>query len=497
MGVSLTLKNLDKIFHSAKHRTYVVNDISIALAAEKEDFNNKIITRYTNDDLLSNLASCENGCTVGEHHKGEICQECHTPVVDSTDRELQPIVWMRAPHGVRSLINPIFWNMISDFFARGNFDVLRYIADPNYHPVLRTPGVMDAVKSVIPHRGYNYFLENFQQIIEKLMELKVYRTPQKRKLAAELIDLMRTYPDDEAGHSYLFPQYLPFPNKSLLVIEKNNTGTYTDTTVPGAVDAIRTMTGIDLPEMNFTVRLKENRTIKSICQMDEFLIDWDSKSLAGKPGVLRKHTYGTRSDFCFRAVISSISDAHDYDGIYVSWGIAVSVLEIHIAAKLFMMGWTSNRIKGFLAEYALKYNELLARLMDELIEECPYKGIPVILGRNPSLCRGSTQQLFITKIQHDVRVPTICLSVLVLRSLNADFDGDNVNVSLALDHRTARDQRALAPHMSTFDLDEPRHISPSLSLPKPVVSSIAEWMHGEEGPLTPEQERQMAAIPDA
>jgi hypothetical protein len=105
--------------------------------------------------------------------------------------------------------------------------------------------------------------------------------------------------------------------------------------------------------------------------------------------------------------------------------------------------------------------------------------------------------LYITKVKHDPRIPTISLSVLVLKSYNADFDGDQVNCSLSLDHRTVMDQMALAPHMSTFDLDEPRHLSSSLSLTKPAVSTIAEWMHDEEGPLTPEQELAMSTIPEA
>lgn len=66
-----------------------------------------------------------------------------------------------------------------------------------------------------------------------------------------------------------------------------------------------------------------------------------------------------------------------------------------------------------------------------------------------------------------------------------------------LDNRTARDLRELAPHKSTFDMDEPFGISSSLSMTKPVVSTIAEWMHSDEGPLTEEEARRMEAIPEA
>lgn len=491
MGVSLILADLDSAYRNSPYATHVVNEISVALASEKDDFNRKIYTKFSGDDLLSNLPTCSCGATTGEHNKNEICPECLTPVVDPAIQELQPIVWMRAPNGVRSLINPLFWTMISDFFSRSNFDVLRWIADTNYHPVARVPAVMDAVKAVIPERGYNYFIDNFFWIIEQLMELKVYRTPPKRKVAADLMELMRRY------RHCLFPQYVPFPNKALIVIERSNVGTYIDTTISGVVDTIRTMTGIDLPENNFAVRTKENRTIKSICQYSEFHQEWDSKSLAGKPGVLRKHVYGSRSDYSFRAVIDSISDAHRYDDIYISWGIAVSVFELHLANKLDKMGWLANDIVAHLDEHAMKFDPLLARLFDELLAEAPGGRIPVILGRNPSLQRGSTQQLFISRVKHDVQIPTISLSVLVLRSFNADFDGDQVNVSLALDNRTARDQRALAPHMSTLDLDEPYHISSSLAFPKPVVSSMAEWMADCDEPLTQDQIRMMDSLPDA
>lgn len=42
------------------------------------------------------------------------------------------------------------------------------------------------------------------------------------------------------------------------------------------------------------------------------------------------------------------------------------------------------------------------------------------------------------------------------------------------------DLRHLAPHKSTFDLNEPRIVSGSLAMPKPVVASISNWLHSTE-----------------
>jgi hypothetical protein len=104
--------------------------------------------------------------------------------------------------------------------------------------------------------------------------------------------------------------------------------------------------------------------------------------------VYRKQVFAARSEFSFRAVIVSITDQHDYECVKVPWPIAVTFLEYHITNKLIKRGMSPNAIKEHLYTHAHRYSALLAEVMDELIKESPYKGIPIILGRNPSLKRG-------------------------------------------------------------------------------------------------------------
>ena len=60
--------------------------------------------------------------------------------------------------------------------------------------------------------------------------------------------------------------------------------------------------------------------------------------------------------------------------------------------------------------------------MKELIAESPYKGLPCCFNRNPTLLRGSIQQLYITKIKSDdINDNTISLSVMILASYNAEI----------------------------------------------------------------------------
>ncbi len=493
MGVALELVNYDDLFFNrSRQEPVIINDFAETSEEDKAAFNRMIYTKYSTDDLLSNLPQCECGNLCGEHLVGVVCNNCHAAVSSPLEQELEPIVWMRAPKGVKKLINPVVWTMLNNKFKRSGFEIIRWICDTTYKPVaLRVPAVMDAVQA-IPNleRGYNNFIDKFDSIIDSLFELRVFKPP--RGKIDPLQQLLRTHRD------CVFSDYLPLPNRSLLVIEESNVGTYVDPIVTGAVDAIRTMTSIDSPLSSHSIRTKENRTVKTIAQLAEFYDGLYRLTLAKKEGIFRKHVFGGRANFSFRAVISSLTDAHQYDELHIPWGIGVSVLRMHLLNKLIRRGYGVNDAIAFLNEHSQKYHPLLDELFKLLIAESPYKGIPVIFQRNPSLERGSAQAMFITQVKTDPSIPTISLSILSVVGFNADFDGDQLNGTLSLDLMTAEALQRLAPHMSTFDLNEPRRVSKNLSMPKPVVSSISSWVHDPNGEvIDPEKLARMMALPTA
>ena len=58
------------------------------------------------------------------------------------------------------------------------------------------------------------------------------------------------------------------------------------------------------------------------------------------------------------------------------------------------------------------------------------------------------------------------------------FDGDEMNLELHLDRKEYEDFKRLAPHLNVADTHAPFTISKSVALPKPLVSTMANWMHG-------------------
>jgi hypothetical protein len=496
----MRIRDQDEVFkHYLSKDPIVINDLSNVTETDRERNDGLIFTKYDliNSDLLSNIPSCECGCTIGADKLGDafippvVCNICNTPVRALHDGDLEPLIWVRAPEGVDALMNPIIWTMLSDQkgFEKGSFDVMRWICDTTYRPQgIKEPPVIDILRSEQIPRGYNNFVRNFDDIMHFMFNLKYYRKkldPLKQLIAE--------------NRDRIFSKHLPLPNRSILVLEETSMGTYVDATAPVAVNAIRLMVGIDHPLSIFSERVKENRTIKMLSENSMFYDEYWRNVLAKKEGTFRKHVYGTRSHFSFRAVISSLTEWHRYDEVHIPWGIGIASLELHLKKLLMREGMTPWEAEEFISAHTSKYHPKLDAMFQELIARAPSgRGICITLQRNPSLGRASCQTVYVTKVKPQVEIPTISMSILIVKGFNADFDGDQLNCTLALDMTIEEDLARLAPHQSVFDMNAPRTVSKNLSMPNTAISTISNWMGWDQPEeADPEVLRRMALIPEA
>jgi hypothetical protein len=428
MGVFMRIRDQDEVFNQyLSKEPIIINDLSNITEEDREKNDGLIFTKYDliNSDLLSNIPSCECGRQMGADKLGDnfiapvVCDVCQTPVRALHDGDLEPLIWVRSPKGVlenvpdgKGLMNPIIWTMFSDQkgFEKGSFDVIRWIADTTYRPQgVKEPPVIDVLRSEQVPRGYVSFVQNFDEIMEFMFNLKYYRKrldPLKRLIAE--------------NRDRIFSKYLPVPNRSILVLEETSMGTYVDATVPVAVNAIRLMVGIDHPLSVHSERVRENRTIKMLAEKSLFYDEYWRNVLAKKEGTFRKHVYGTRSHFSFRAVISSSTDWHRYDAVSIPWGIGIAAFELHLKKLLLREGMTPFEADAFLAEHTQKYHPKLDAMFQDLIARAPSgKGICITLQRNPSLGRASCQTVYVTEVKSDVNIPTISMSILIVKGFNA------------------------------------------------------------------------------
>jgi len=414
MPVFHKLVDYTEMFDRLQEPPIVINDLPNITEEDRAAIDELIMTRYSSD-MLSVLPSCRCGKTKGEYAIGVNCEYCNTPVKSKVEQDIEPLVWFRRPLGVAQLINPSVYIMLRNRFKVSGFEVIDWLLDTTHYSVRKVPEVCNIITSLGIQRGYNYFVENFDQIIDTLFSLKQYKLRGNKK--DELHELV------QRDRQIIFSDYIPLPNKSLFIVENTSTGKYVDETISGAKDAINMLISIDRRFAASPVRIRENRTAKALSRLTKFYEKFTAENISPKSGLIRRHIIGSRSHFCFRAVITSITRPHKYNHVEIPWSIGVTVFRDHLLSKLMRIGFSHNAGVSLMVDHVNRYHPLLDKLLKELIDEAPNGSIAVTAQRNPSLHQGSMQLMYIERVKTDPNDLSIGLPILSVRPFNADFDG--------------------------------------------------------------------------
>lgn len=420
MGVCARLISFDRLFSLQTTEPIIVNHFNINTQIDKERLNALIYTHYEGDSL-NVVPSCEGGELKGEYNVGIRCEVCGTVVQSVTERPLESVLWIEPPHGVAAFINPEMWTILSSALTHTGVNLLEWICNPTSVLPATIPIAARKLQTLLPERGINYFYANFDKLMQMLFDNGLVKGDYQQR--QDLYNLI------VKSREAVFAHRLPIPSKLGFITEKTVTSTYADLTMLPAVDAIRTISATVNSPTPLSLKVLQARAVKANMLLAQYHQDFMTHTLSTKGGWYRKHVYGSRLHFTFRAVISSLSDNHAYDELHLPWSMSVMAWKIHLTSKLMSRGFTPNECTKFLHEHALTYHPLLDELFQELINESPHKVsdgrpcLPIILNRNPTLMRGSIQALGVTKIKIDPDINSISMSVLCLVAPNADFDG--------------------------------------------------------------------------
>lgn len=382
MPIIQGLVNHDEIFARLQEPPIFINNQAHSSELERARVHEMVMSRYSTD-MVSLLPSCRVGCTKGQGSFKKKCDICGTVVKSHVEADIEPSLWFKQPEGVEKLINPMVLMMLIKRFTRSNYSLIHWLIDPNYSPTVKVIPAVTRLKEQGFPQGYNNFVQNFDTIMEFLFNIKPFALPRGRTdWLKELI---------KQNRDCVFSQYLPLPNKSILIIKKSTSTTYIDPIVGQAANAILTMVSIDKDYQDQKPKFKENRTAKALLKHAEFLSEYISKYWAGKPGQFRKNMMGTRINFGFRAVISSVTNNHRHDDLLLPWGIGLAAWRHHLVAKLKTMGMSTNKAVGYIMSHIEKYDPLLDRLLQDMcdssVRQCKFtgelrKGLAVCLQRN-------------------------------------------------------------------------------------------------------------------
>lgn len=436
MGFHLKLVDFDTMFRQSVRPPVILNDHDITTKEGKEALNAILRVRYEGDTMNS-VPRCACGKVTGRANLPIVCDVCNTKPVASTDQPLEPSVWMAPLEGCVGFVNPTAWIILEKALTDNGTSMIEWMCSPTFTPAgeprARMKRLMVLYEEKSFQRGINYFIENFDVIFKALLEygLVYNNKPAMTQMLSQFVAKFR--------HA-LFPHYLPMPSRLVFITEDTVTGRYADIGMTPALDAARTISEYSRAKIPFSLKVREARMVKCITLLSEFYQTTVTTTLGRKEGMERKHVFGSRLHLSARAVITSISNNHIYDEIYLPWSLSALLFQTFLTSKLLHRGYTPNEAKAFIYENCLRHHPLMEELFNELIAEGfgdpptwaeedfgrkMIGGIPVALNRNPSLQRGSIQTLRVTKVKNDVRDNSISVSVLILTGFNADSIGFN------------------------------------------------------------------------
>lgn len=468
MAVTAEYNNLDSYFRNTTGDKIIINDLNYFNMNDIDMVNNTLLTIY-DSDAISTVPSCDCGNFKSRYLLGQICSECGTICKDPFQKT-DPLLWMKTLNNSIPFINPMFWLMVRVLIHRKH-DYLRYLSDPKYNPPVKLPVHIAGLKEELNNvRTYTNTINNIGTILKYLRNHAKYKEQDKQDSINQMLYIWENHRED------LFSQYLPIVNKQLFVMTNTNKGKFTNLAIADVIDAV--MLWIKTCSIdNITNKKGEVITASVVSKLANLYKEYLKKYVAGKPGGLRKHIYGGRSHFTFRCVITSIPGPHKHNVVKAPWSVGVSAFRPHLLNKLMKRGFTYKKASQLLFKSVKLYNKLIDELLNELVKDSPYpEGIPVLVGRNPSLLQSSIMQLYIGEFKTDTNDLTLSLSQLVVKFPNGDYDGDELNVTILLDNMLADLTKTLAPFYNIPDMSKPNAIAGELTLLSPANSLLGNYI---------------------
>lgn len=414
---SLELVNYDKMFYDDPD-AFVIECGADTVLVKDQMSQHKLLFFQDGSKDLSNISSCECGHVTGNYMAGSICPLCHTEVRTNFAEELKFKAWLEIPDFLPPLLHPEVYLVLDNWlgsFSKSEGRILEVLLNPDLPLPEEYRGILG--------QGFWFFYKNFNKIVNFFAtQYKKLNTPEYRKKTVYILQFL------EKNADRLFLRHIPSLNSSLHLSTQSGSITYSDNVVKYIIQA-----KIELNQLiyvHFNAPYAENYVDKRMNAVYNAFREYTTailnEKILKKAGFIRKHLLGARMYYSGRAVIVPIFDVHEYDEIYMPWLMGVQALKLEIINVLMNRMHKTEREALEIHEKALaRFDPVVYGIMNTLIAECPCvtasgkkTGLPILMGRNPSLRLGAIFLLFATKIKSEFDDATIGISALISSAPN-------------------------------------------------------------------------------
>jgi len=417
-GIHLKQVDFDALFSQLTIRPEIANNYDTQTEEGKERLNKLLYTHYEGNHL-SMVPRCNCGHLHTSAQEYQTCEICGHKCLATTEKPIESFLWIACPDRVDALIAPNFWHMLKEATIvkeRGikPFEPIKWLCDPGYQVPNPQNKVLERMVAVGLKKGrYNDFINNFDDYYDALLKAKVIgnRSIDKDELTRFIL----------VNRDKLFPHYLPLPSALNFPTERTSNRTYGMLSMPEVIDAVQTISSINNAQTPMSPGKVFHRVVECVDKLAGFYVDWWETQLTPKRGIERKHVFGSRLHFTFRAVISSITTPHLNDELHIPWALAMEVFSVHLK-NLLMRRYklTADQCQELIIRSTYKPNKLLRQLIDEIIFTHPDAGWPCLFSRNPVLVRGSVARMRIAQVKENPYDYTISVPPETLKAWNAD-----------------------------------------------------------------------------
>jgi len=397
---------------------------------------------------------CECGAYKGKFLENYVCEKCGKPVKFISD-SLSQMCWIDLKDYY--IINPVMFKLLKKIFGKQFSDVIAYNRkldkDGNILPVenpsndysniglIEFKDKFDEIFEYFYKQSKNKDKENVKKIIDKNREilfinkLPVYSL--NLRPCSVVIKDKPIFNFDEINVSYNY------------IIRHSN-----------IINQNKNMPLIVLPNL-YNIQNKANVIFNKVVD-----------NLSGKYGFIRTNSMGNRLNFSSRCVITPLPSGYGINEIVLPYLAFTELYMYHIIAILSQLKNISLlEAQRILVNAQAKFDEEVYQIGKDIIRKT-VGGCKLLINRNPTISYGSIYCLNLTDIKHDYNDFTMSLHNCILAPLNADYDGDVLNIVPLFDAKLKEEYEIIFSPLNMFISNDNGKFNSDLSLDKDQILGI-------------------------
>ena len=418
----------------SNHHGFIIKEpqpINKALKSEDSIFSSKFGRSLQDKDPYSNRYSCKCGYVQGRFRSvpddaNWVCPICGTPVKMVGD-DFTYFGWIRLKPQY-CVIHPMMYQSLVFLIGKDNLEAIiepEVQLDTDGNPMSNTDKKLlkkklsrrfkkrkTAVDSTFAGIGMLDFRDRFDEIVKYFYSKK----PAKKDV----------YEDIMANRDIIFTHSIPVYTTQLRIAKvENKRFTFEET---NAAFNLLAKLAATVNKDNLSIYRNKAEQNRLLWNMQEKISELTEKIVAilnGKKGVMRNTIFG-RVAFSERTVI--VPDHHlDMNQITLPYSGAVVLLEqiiINILQKSYNISYSAAYKIWYKA--SLEPDERVLSIINNLIRD---RKINVLINRNPTISYYSVVYKEVVAVTMDY---VMGMDTQTLAGLNADFDGDVLNILLIL-----------------------------------------------------------------